>query len=186
MRAISKKVLSWLGWRCDNQLPKHLSCVVIGAPHTSNWDFPFGVMAMYALDLPFRWVGKHTLFRWPFGGLFRALGGMPVDRRQANGFVGQAAALFQRSEPLMLVMAPEGTRTKTPHWKSGFYHIATTANVPIALGYIDVGQKTVGIGELIYPTGDIHADFQKIREFYKNKTGFRPENQSDISVKPKK
>ena len=156
---------------------------MIAAPHTSNWDFPLGIMAIRAIRLDVSWIGKHTIFRWPFGWFFRWLGGTPVDRGHSEDLIQQMTDLFNRSDRLIFALAPEGTRRKTDHWKTGFYHIATAANVPIALGYLDFGRKQVGVTETFMPSGDIEADFQLIREYYQDKIGKNPENTSLIQVK---
>jgi 1-acyl-sn-glycerol-3-phosphate acyltransferase len=177
-------LLKLMGWTLESKLPDTPRFVAIGAPHTSNWDFPIGLLGMWALDADFRWVGKHTLFRGPAKWLFTWLGGIPVDRRVHSGFINRSAELLRQSERMALVLAPEGTRSRTDYWKSGFYHIAVEAGVPIALGYIDFGRKMLGIGGSFMPSGDINADMEIIREFYRGKTGKRPGNTGEIRVRP--
>ena len=180
---LCKWTLTALGWEIHADFPDLRKYVVIAAPHTSNWDFPLGIMAIRAIRLDVSWIGKHTIFRWPFGWFFRWLGGTPVDRGHSEDLIQQMTDLFNRSDRLIFALAPEGTRRKTDHWKTGFYHIATAANVPIALGYLDFGRKQVGVTKTFMPSGDIEADFQLIREYYQDKIGKNPENTSLIQVK---
>lgn len=185
LKKIAQFILTTLGWHVDAQLPTEKKYVIIGAFHTSNWDFPLGILGLWAMGLKANWVGKHTLFRGPLGPIFKLLGGIPVDRTVHTGFIQRIAELYESRDQMALTIAAEGTRSKTEHWKTGFYHIATTANVPIALGYLDYGNKKVGVGATLYPCGDINKDFEIIREFYQDKTGLRPENQGPIALPPK-
>ena len=169
----------------DAQLPTENKYVIIGAFHTINWDFPIGILGLWAMGLKASWVGKHTLFRGPFGPIFRLIGGIPVDRTIHTGFSQRIAELYESHDQMTLAIAAEGTRSKTEHWKTGFYFIAVQARVPIALGYLDYGKKRLGIGATLYPTGDIIKDFEIIREFYRDKTGLRPENQGPVALPPK-
>lgn len=177
-------LLRLLGWGVEDRLPPVERYVCIGAPHTTNWDLPVGLAAMLALGFPPRWVGKHTIFRGPLGPLMRALGGVPVDRRVSQDFVGQVVERFRRAErrdePFVLVIAPEGTRSPAERWKTGFYHIAREAGVPIALGYADYPSRRTGVGGWLEPSGDLEADMQVIRAFYADKRGKRPENQGPV------
>jgi 1-acyl-sn-glycerol-3-phosphate acyltransferase len=183
---LSMWILTLLGWEVHADYPGVNKYVVIAAPHTSNWDFPLGILAAKAVNLKIYWMGKHALFRWPWGWFFRAVGGTPVDREQSLNLSQQMAELFARSEHLVLALAPEGTRAKKDHWKTGFYYIARAANVPIVMGYLDFGQKQVGIGGTFYPGDDIEEDFKHIRQFYKNRQGKIPENESLIKIRPQK
>jgi 1-acyl-sn-glycerol-3-phosphate acyltransferase len=185
LKALSRFILSILGWQLEAKLPIEKKYVIIGALHTSNWDFPIGILGMWALGLKASWVGKHTLFRGPLGPIFKRMGGIPVDRTLQTGFIHRIAELYKTRDQMALTIAAEGTRSKTEHWKTGFYYIAVEAGVPIALGYLDWGNKKLGIGATLYPTGDIHRDFATIGEFYKDKTGLRPENQGPIALPPK-
>ncbi len=182
---LSMWLLTALGWEIHADFPDVKKYVIIAAPHTSNWDFSLGIVAIKAVKLDVRWIGKHTIFHWPFGWFFRALGGIPVDRGQSLHLIQQIADLFEQSEQLIFALAPEGTRSKTDHWKTGFYHIARAANVPIALGYLDYGKKQVGVSSTFYPGDDIEADFKLIREYYKDKQGKNPEKESLIQLKHK-
>lgn len=178
-------VLKTLGWTLHSDYADVHKYVLVAAPHTSNWDFPLGLAGAWALDLNANWVGKHTLFQKPYGWFFRAVGGTPVDRRQGSDLIEQMTDLFSRSERMILALAPEGTRSKTDHWKSGFYYIARAAKVPIAMAYLDYGKKQVGIGGGFYPSDDIQETFKKIRDFYKDRKGKFPEKASLIQPREK-
>ena len=185
LKKTAQLILSALGWQLDASLPDEKKFVIIGAFHTSNWDFPLGILGMWALGLKASWVGKHTLFRGPLGPIFKRMGGIPVDRSVHTGFIQRVAELYNTREEMALTIAAEGTRSKTAHWKTGFYFIALEAKVPIALGYIDYRNKRLGVGGALYPTGDISKDFEIIRDFYSQKSGLRPENQGPIALPPK-
>lgn len=174
MKRLADAILRVIRWRMVGDVPSR-KCVLIGAPHTSNWDFPVAILAFWSLRIDARWVGKHTLFRRPFGWLMRRLGGIPLDREKTTDFVSEVVGRFEREESLVLAIAPEGTRGRTDCWRSGFYWIAHGAGVPIALGFLDYANRTAGIGGSIMPTGDIEADMERIRVFYADKTGKRPE-----------
>ncbi len=184
MRSISLLILGACGWSVDPDIPPQNKFVLVGAPHTSNWDFPFAMLARIALEVDFRWVGKHTLFHWPLGGFMRALGGVPVDRSAGAGFVEATVAMFDKNDHFVLVISPEGTRSRTEYWRSGFYQIAMLAGVPVALGYIDYRRKRIGIGAVFTPCGEIDRDFHIIRDFYMGIPGWRPQNQGEIRLKP--
>lgn len=178
--------LQMLGWTPVMAPPPGKKFVLVGYPHTSNWDFLYALLWGLASGTHFRWVGKKELFPPVLGALMRGLGGIPVDRQRAGGaFVQQVAQLFQRSEELWLVVAAEGTRSQAPHWKTGFYYMALEAGVPIALAYLDRTRKEVGVGGYLVPSGDLEADFQRIAAFYQDKVGLKPQRQSPIRLKPK-
>jgi 1-acyl-sn-glycerol-3-phosphate acyltransferase len=171
------------GWRVQIQPPPP-RCVIIGAPHTSNWDLPLTLLMMLSGNLKLRWVGKHTLFRGPLGRLLRALGGIPVDRHSRLGFVDQMIVAFQANQSLMIAILPEGTRRRAAHWKTGFYYIALRSDVPIVMGFADYRRRIVGLGPALHPTGDIEADFVAIRAFYANMSGKHPDRQGAIAIRP--
>ena len=175
LRWLSKTGLSLFGWAPIGKAPELKKYMVIGAPHTSNWDFIIGLAIIFAAGWKLHWVGKHTLFAPPFGWLMRWLGGFPVDRRQSHNTVDGYIKLFEESEQLALVIAPEGTRKANAKWKTGFYHIANGAQVPIVLGYLNFEERRAGMGDLLQPSGDIAKDFQIIRQFYSDKVGKRPQ-----------
>jgi 1-acyl-sn-glycerol-3-phosphate acyltransferase len=185
LKSLARFILSVLGWQLDARLPHENKYVITGAFHTSNWDFPLGILGLWALGLKASWVGKHTLFRGPLGPVFKLMGGIPVDRTIHTGFIKRTADLLKTRDQMALTIAAEGTRSRTEHWKTGFYFIALEAGVPIALGYIDRSSKRLGVGATLYPTGDIRRDFESIRDFYKDKKGLRPENQGPIKLPPK-
>ncbi|MCG8467914.1 MAG: lysophospholipid acyltransferase family protein [Gemmatimonadetes bacterium] len=182
MRVLSKLILRLIGWRMEGELPGPKS-VLIGAPHTSNWDFPLALLCFWSLSIPGRWVAKHTVFRPPVGWLMRRMGGIPLDRGATQDFVSQVVDWFHREEDLTVVIAPSGTRSRTERWRSGFYWIAHGAGVPIALGYMDYARRVGGIGPSFVPTGDIEADMERIRTFYADKVARRPERVSEIRVR---
>lgn len=148
--------------------------LVLGAPHTSNWDFVFMLAICWRAGFSSKFLGKHQLFRAPFGRLMRALGGIPVDRRNPRGLVEEIVGRASRGERFYLVVTPEGTRGRSPYWKSGFYRIAMDADLPVTLGYVDRSTMTAGLGPTIRLTGDVAADMDRIRAFYVGKTGVRP------------
>ncbi len=162
--------------------PVPMKCVVIFYPHTSNWDFAIGLLTKWAAGIYFRFVGKDTLFKPPFAAVFRHWGGIPVNRREHTGFIGQMRAEFDRHADFRIVIAPEGTRGHTPYWKSGFYHLARAVGVPVALAFIDYRQRRIGIGAYVELTGDVHADMARIAAFYADKEGRRPENQGPVRL----
>jgi len=172
---ISSLLLRLFGWRREGELPDIPKYVLIGAPHTSNWDFPFTLAYAFVYRAKVFWMGKETLFRRPFGSLMRWLGGIPIDRTKSQNAVAQTVNIFDNIEQVIMIIAPEGTRKKVKHWKTGFYHIAHEAKVPIVLGFLDFRRKVGGIGPLIFPTGDIGADMEKILDFYRSVMGKRPE-----------
>jgi 1-acyl-sn-glycerol-3-phosphate acyltransferase len=176
----SRTFLRWRGWQIQGSLPPEASkCVLIAAPHTSNWDLPYTLMVAFCLRLRVHWLGKASLFRWPFGALMRWLGGIPVDRSRSNSLVASAAlALVNAKTPVQLVIPPEGTRGKTRHWKTGFYFIALEAKVPILLAYMDYTRKVSGLGPVFVPTGDVHKDMAEIKLFY---AGIEGRNKSQFA-----
>ena len=168
LKAFSITFLRLTGWRVEGHLPPaaHKS-VLIAAPHTSNWDLPYTLMVAFALGLQVRWMGKSNIFRFPFGGVMRWLGGISVNREQSTNLVAASAdSIRQASGPLQLIVPPEGTRSKTRYWKTGFYYIALGAGVPIVMAYMDYANKRSGLGPIFKPTGDIERDMADIKAFY--------------------
>jgi len=155
------------GWTVKGQPPEEKKCVIIAAPHSSNWDFVFFLLVIFKLKMSVHWMGKHTMFAWPFKWMLKRLGGIPIDRRVKKDTVQIMVDAFEQSTELILTIAPSGTRTKTETWKSGFYHIACQSKVPIVCGYIDYKNKTTGLGPTFTPTGDIESDMITIKNFYK-------------------
>lgn len=173
-------ILRLIGWRTHVLRQRSSSYVLIGAPHTSNWDFGLMLLLMAAEQLPIRFMGKDSLFRGPLGPLMRSLGGIPVNRRERTNLVDQIAAKFEEYDDLIIGIAPEGTRSKTSHWKTGFYYIALKAKVPVAMAYLDYGNRIIGVGPSFIPSGNIQADFEIIREFYTGMVGKNPHKQGEI------
>lgn len=184
LRWISLAYLKAFGWRYEGRMPDAPKCVMIAAPHTSNWDFPITMFLAFALNLKVYWMGKDKLFKWPFGSIMRWLGGIAIDRSKSNNVVSQTIEVFRNSENLVIIIPPEGTRGKVAYWKTGFYRIAHGAGVPIALGFVDYGRKVGGIGPTIMPTGDIEADMDIIRAYYLGVTGKHPDQSSLAAVNP--
>ena len=168
LRGLSVGFLKLNGWTVEGALPLQArKSVFIAAPHTSNWDLPYTLMVAFALRLNIYWMGKASLFRFPFGPLMRWLGGIAVVRERSGNLVAASAqAIVDADGPLQLVVPPEGTRGKTRHWKTGFYFIAQQAQVPIVLAYMDYERKVSGLGPIFQPTGDVEADLAAIKAFY--------------------
>jgi 1-acyl-sn-glycerol-3-phosphate acyltransferase len=190
-RPLVRGFLPWLGaallrlagWKVVLAQPMPARCVVIFYPHTSNWDTVIGLCAKFMLGIRARFVGKDTLFRVPLiGPLLVRWGGIPVNRREPAGFVGQMQGEFARNAEFRLAIAPEGTRSRTTHWKSGFYRIARAAGVPLALTYIDYPSREIGIGAYMDLTGDVAADMARLRAFYAGRRGRHPGNQGSVQL----
>lgn len=179
-KALSKMFLKLLGWRLLEPADLPLKAVVIAYPHTSNWDFLYTMLGKTVLGQGAHWVAKDSLFRWPVAGLMRWMGGIPVNRRERTGFVEQMASQFAARDHFMLALAPEGTRSLTPGWKTGFYRIALAANVPVALGCVDYAKREVGVLAYLKLTGDEATDIARIAEIYAGRYGHRHELASPI------
>lgn len=184
---LGKLVYKFSGWRILGEFPKSPKSVIIFAPHTTNWDFVHIVFGIFYLGVKPNYLAKEELFFWPAKYFFFWTGGIPVDRRKNKNIVEATARAIQESEKIVIGIAPEATRGKSKYWRSGFYHIANIAHVPIHFAYVDYEQKIAGVAEGIIPSGDIDADMEKIRAFYKDKIrkGKYPENISEIAFKPK-
>jgi len=172
------------GWRVEGAPPTDARFVIIAAPHTSNWDAVILLVAARIFELPLAWFVKDAWFRFPLGPIMRALGGVPIDRSARHGAVEQAVARLKASERLALAVPPEGTRGRAAHWKTGFYHIARGAEVPIVLGFIDYGRKVAGLGPAFTPTGDLARDFEVFRTFYEKVTPRYPDKKGAIASPP--
>ncbi|HBG82868.1 MAG TPA: acyltransferase [Acinetobacter radioresistens] len=175
LRKIAEYSLGLMGWETDNQWPQGLEqCVMIAAPHTSNWDAVYARLALKVLGVNVRITIKDSYMKFPLGPFVRAMGGIGIDRSpkkegQARASMVQLMAdLFKEHPHLVMLVTPEGTRAKQENWKTGFYHIAMTAGVPIALAYMDYQKKRAGVGKIIYPTGNYEQDMQEIMQFYAN------------------
>ena len=167
LRQASRTILKLSGWQVVGEVPPDLKhCVVIGAPHTTNWDLPTSLLIAFALDAEMQWVGKASIFRFPFGAVMRFMSGIPVDRSQSSNMVAATVAKFHSEPVLRLLMAPEGTRSNVTEWKSGFYYIAHGAKVPIVMAFVDYKKRRGGIGGIFYTTGDYEADLAAIKAAY--------------------
>ena len=174
LRSFSLLVLKLSGWKVSGSVPADLKkAVFIAAPHTSNWDLPFTLFVAFALRLKIYWMGKEELFKPPFRGVMMWLGGIPVQRSAAGNMVAASAEAIREAGELMLVVSPEGTRSKALYWKTGFYHIAHLAQVPVVMAFLDYGRKHGGLGPVLHISGDIEKDMQIIKDFYKDKRGKR-------------
>jgi 1-acyl-sn-glycerol-3-phosphate acyltransferase len=180
---LAARVLRAGGWKVRLREPVPRRCVVIFYPHTTNWDTIVGLLAKAVIGLRIHFVGKDTLFRWPLGPLLVRLGGIPVNRREPQGFVLEIEREFARRDEFILALAPEGTRSAAPFWKSGFYRIAREARVPVALAFIDYPTREIGVGAYLELTGDVVSDMKKVRAFYSAKQGYHPENQGPILLR---
>lgn len=178
-----ERVIRWLliqwfdrnGWKISGTLPPDRKFVIMGASHTSNWDFLVFLGAVHALDRQIHFIGKHSLFRWPMGGFMRALGGVPVDRSAPQDLVTQVVAQFNAREDFILVIAPEGTRAFNPKWKTGFYQIALKAGVPIVCAGPDYPTRRAVFGPVIRPTGNYDADLNAAFAFFRTLIPRHPE-----------
>lgn len=178
MRKLSKWILKWLGWKIEGSYPSVKEvpkAMVIVVPHTSNWDFPLGLLVRSAIGADIKFVGKSSLFKPPFGWLFRALGGYPVDRSKKSNYVQTMVNLFNQQKTFHVVMAPEGTRSKVDRLKTGFYYIALGAGIPIIMCRFDYGNRMVAFREPFYPSGNLEQDFDHIYAYFKNIKGKHPE-----------
>jgi len=181
-KLVGHMVLWLFGWHVEGSAPPHPKCIVVGHPHTSSWDFPLFVMTLWVMGVQMQWLGKQSLFAGPMGGLFRALGGLPVDRSGGKNTVQAVADLFAERDTLMLGIAPSGTRKAGEHWRSGFYHIALAANVPVVLGSIDFKKRAGRFIATVHLTGDVKTDMDQIRAAYSGVEGRNMDRQIPIRL----
>jgi 1-acyl-sn-glycerol-3-phosphate acyltransferase len=174
-RALGRAVLRAGRWTITGDLPQEPKFVAIVAPHTSNWDFVVGVAAMFALEIRVRWLGKHTLFRWPIGWLLRGLGGWPVKRDAPGGVVAEAVAAMRAEPEFILALAPEGTRRHVDEWRTGFHRIAEQAGVPVVPVALDWAHREVSIGKPEPVTGDAAGDIARLRSRFTAGMALRPD-----------
>jgi 1-acyl-sn-glycerol-3-phosphate acyltransferase len=179
---LTRILLRTFGWQVEGKLPDVPKLVVIGAPHTSNWDFVLFLALAFWLRVNPRYMGKIELFRSPLGFFFRWCGGIPVDRSKSTGLVDQTVQAIEAAEEFILVITPEGTRGKVRAWKNGFYHIAQKAGIPIALGFIDRPRKTIGIGATFTPTENMDADIKAIQAYYADMVGVNSKLTSQLEA----
>ena len=170
---LAEQSLEMMGWELDNHWPLDLDqCVMIAAPHTSNWDALYARLALKALGVNVRLTIKDSYMKLPFGPFVRAMGGIGIDRTPKNAgeprlsMVQVMTDLFKQHPKLVMLVTPEATRAKQEEWKTGFYHVASSAGVPIALAYMDYAKKKTGVGKIVYPTGDYEKDMAEIMDFY--------------------
>jgi 1-acyl-sn-glycerol-3-phosphate acyltransferase len=176
LRAASWAFLKIAGWRIEGELPPGAhKCVLIAAPHTSNWDLPYTLMTAFVLRLHPYWMGKASIFKPPFGPVMRWLGGIAVNREQSTNLVAASVEALKAADgPVQLIVPPEGTRSATTRWKTGFYFIALGAQVPVLLAYMDYAEKRAGLGPVFTPTGDVDRDMEAIKAFYAPFKGKNP------------
>lgn len=179
---LGRLILSITGWKVDGVKPDVTRSVIIAAPHTSNWDFLYLLAAAASLKVKIHWLGKSSLFWGPMGPIMRRLGGIPVDRSKSNQLVKQLVTRFKKNQNLHIVIPPSGTRGFTKHWRSGFYHLARQANIPVIFGFLDYPKKIAGISTPQIMTGDPSFDMERIRAFYKDITGRYPALASRIAL----
>ena len=183
-QSIGRAVLWSRRWRIEGDPPALPKYVFLAAPHTTNWDLLYLLAISFASGVRMSWLGKESLFRWPLGLVLRPLGGIPVARNQRSGLVASLAREFAAADRLVVVVPPEGTRSRTDHWRTGFYRIACAAEVPIVCGYLDYSRRVGGFGPVIEPSGDIAVDLALFQEFYADKQGKYPDEHSDIALRP--
>ena len=174
-RWLARRFLRLTGWALETGVPAGPRYVLIAAPHTSNWDFVYFLALAWSADVDLHWMGKSSLFFGPLGPLFRALGGIPIRRDRRSNVVAATVEAFRERERLIITIPPEGTRGRRETWKSGFWHIARLAGVPIVPGYLDFARKLGGLGPALDASNDVRADMDRIRAFYADKAGLYPE-----------
>jgi len=175
-RAIGRAMMRMGGWHFEGSVPDEPKFVIIVAPHTSNWDFLVGVGALFSLGFRISFLGKHTIFKWPLGIFMRWLGGIPVERSVSRDRVAETVGAFDSADKLILAVAPEGTRKRVSEWKSGFYHVAQGAHVPIVPVAFDFGTKAIRINPPFRTTEDAEADIRNIKDIYRGVVARNPEN----------
>ena len=171
--AIARVALGAVRWKTVGTVPSR--GILVGAPHTSNWDFVVGLFCDLALDLDAAWLGKHTIFVGPFGRWLKSLGGIPVERGASHNVVSQVSAEFARRDQMILALAPEGTRRKVSEWKSGYWHIARAAGVPILPVGFDFARRATVIGTARPTTDSLEDDEGEFKRFFAGITPKRPE-----------
>lgn len=177
------RVLQLFGWSIQFKPMPGPHGIAVVYPHTSNWDFPVGLVAKWAVGVPFRWLAKESLFHGPAGALMRYWGGLPVERRTApSGATQRLADRINASESMWVAITPEGSRAYRPHWKSGFYHLALAANVPLVLIALDFGKKTIRVTDTLHLTGDQDADMAAIAASYRGVTALYPDQAAPIML----
>ncbi|MFP6597682.1 MAG: lysophospholipid acyltransferase family protein [Candidatus Hydrogenedentota bacterium] len=176
LRFIARCYLKFFGWKCRGHVPEERRYIILAGPHTSNWDFPFMIACASVIRVRPYWMGKKAIFFFPLGWFFKWMGGYAIDRSKNNSLVDQMVAVYGEVDELCVLIPPEGTRKRREKWKSGFYHIAQQANIPLVLGYLDYAKKEGGFGEVYWVTDDYDADMKYIQEFYASKGAKYPKN----------
>ena len=171
---LTKIIMRLLGWHVEGTLPDLPKYVLIGAPHTSSWDFVLFLGIIFTLRANVRFMGKAELFRNPFGWFFYYCGGIPVDRKKSTGLVEQMVEACRKADRFILTIAPEGTRHQVSDWKRGFYHIAKNSGIPIVMAVVDGKKKTVRVGQVFQPTEDAEADMKTIKGYFEGVVGINP------------
>jgi 1-acyl-sn-glycerol-3-phosphate acyltransferase len=182
LRFLANSILRLIGWQVTGTLPNLPKYILIGAPHTSNWDFVLFLGAILHLKANVKFMGKAELFRNPFGWFFYWCGGIPVDRKKSTGLVEQMVEACRKSDQFILTIAPEGTRHFVTEWKMGFYHIANNAGIPIVMAKVDGRNKTLHVGQVYHPTGSLETDIQAIKANFDGMIGINP-NKKYITLK---
>lgn len=181
----SLRLLNLIGWNVRYKPLPGPHGIAVVYPHTSNWDFPIGLLAKWAVGLPFRWLAKDSLFKGPMGALMRYWGGIPVDRRAPQGATTRLAQQMLQSPWCWVAITPEGTRSHRPHWKSGFYRLAMAANLPLVLVYIDYKTRELGVVDFLTLSGDEDADMAAIARVYEGRQGLYPADAAPIRLAPR-
>ncbi len=180
---VGRGILRLLGWTVVGEESPTMRAVIVAAPHTSNWDFIYFILAAWSLKAPVRWMGKKEMFPLPVRWLFKRMGGIPINRGAAGGVVSQMVTAFESGDPMAVVITPEATRKRVEYWKSGFYRIATEADVPVVFGTINSKLKEVGIKPGFDPSGDVKADMDIIRAFYADAHGLKPDQFGPVQLR---
>ena len=182
MKWLSEKLITWRGWTIVGTKPTVNKAVFIGVPHTSNWDFLLFMGVIHHFDIQVRFLIKDGLMKWPLSVLFTHLGAIPVDRSSHHHLIESVARSFDENDEMMLLVAPEGTRARSDHWKSGFWRMAEAADVPVIMSFIDGETKTTGLGPTVKIDGDLEAFMELAREFYVDKHGLDPRNKGPVQL----
>jgi 1-acyl-sn-glycerol-3-phosphate acyltransferase len=176
IKKLASFIFHLLGWKSVGEIPSDIKkYIIVAAPHTSNWDFVYGMLFFLMKGTPFKYFIKKEWYFFPFSVLFKALGGIPVDRSKKENLTDQMVAVFSQYEELVILISPEGTRSYNPNWKKGFYYISQKTKAPIILGYIDYENKIGGFGPVFKTTGDVDKDIGTMKNFFKDKKGKYPE-----------
>ena len=184
LRWLARRLFDIGGWKAIGEIPDIPRAVFIAAPHTSNWDGFWLLVYKLVMNVDVRFLAKDSLFWWPLGPILTAMGAMPIDRRDAAGIVPQLVKAFEEQDHLFLALAPEGTRSWRPCWKTGFHRIAAAAGVPVVLAHIDYAKREIGIGPTLPQGRGLEEDFETIREYYRGVSGRHPELQGPVTFSP--